>query len=108
MILNELKALANDKRLKVLYSLADNNFCQLHVIQITGLSQVDASRSLKALVDSGLVDSTRKGNRIIFSLSNKMRTEYKAQLEMIKKEYNYLTFDLDLQEIIDDCENLVE
>lgn len=106
MILNELKALANDKRLKVIYSLANNDFCQLHVIEITGLSQVDASRSLKALVDSGLVDSVRKGNRIIFSLSTKMKTEYRAQLEMIKKEYNYLSFDIDFNELVDDCNNL--
>lgn len=108
MILNELKALANDKRLKVIYSLANNDFCQLHIIEISGLSQVDTSRSLKALVESGLVDSQKSGNRVIFSLSKKMREEYKTQLEMIKKEYNYLSFDMDMADIVDDCKNLVE
>ncbi len=108
MILNELKALANDKRLKVIYALAKNDFCQLHIIEISGLSQVDASRSLKALVESGLVDSQKSGNRVIFSLSKKMKEEYKTQLEMIKQEYNYLSFDVDMNDIVDDCRNLVE
>lgn len=108
MILNELKALANDKRLKVIYALAQNSFCQLHIIKITGLSQVDASRSLKALVETGLVDSQKRGNRVIFSLSNKMREDYKYQLETIVKEYSYLTFDLDVDEIVEDCRNTVE
>lgn len=108
MILNELKALANDKRLKVIFALANNDFCQLHIIQITGLTQVDASRSLKALVESGLVDSQKNGNRVIFSLSKKMKEEYKTQLEMIKQEYNYLSFDMDMNDLVDDCKNLVE
>lgn len=107
MILKELKALANDKRLKVIYALSNNDFCQLHVIEISGLSQVDASRSLKALVDSGLVDSQKSGNRVIFSLSKKMKEDYKVQLDTIVEEYNYLSFDVDMNEIALDCKNTV-
>ncbi len=107
MILNELKALANDKRLKVIYALADNDFCQIHIIELTKLSQVDASRSLKALVETGLVDSRKSGNRVIFSLSKKMREDYRLQLDMIKQEYNYLSFDIDMDEFVKDCQNLI-
>lgn len=107
MILNELKALANDKRLKVIYALSTSDFCQLHVIELTGLSQVDASRSLKALVETGLVDSEKKGNRVIFSLSDKMKRDYAVQLELIKAEYNYLSFDLDMEEFVEECKNLI-
>lgn len=107
MILNELKALANEKRLKIIYALSTSDFCQLHIIELTGLSQVDASRSLKALVDSGLVDSRKKGNRVIFSLSYKMTDEYKTQLDAIKKEYNYLSFDIDMDDFVEDCKNLI-
>ncbi len=107
MILNELKALANDKRLKIIYALADNDFCQIHIIELTKLSQVDASRSLKALVETGLVDSRKSGNRVIFSLSKKMREDYKLQLEMIKQEYNYLSFDIDMDEFVKECQNLI-
>lgn len=107
MILNELKALANDKRLKVIYALTVNDFCQLHIIEMTGLSQVDASRSLKALVDTGLVDSRKKGNRVIFSLSDKVKNDYAVQLDMIRTEYNYLSFDLDIDEFVEDCKTLI-
>lgn len=107
MILNELKALANDKRLKVIYALTVNDFCQLHIIEMTGLSQVDASRSLKALVDTGLVDSRKKGNRVIFSLSDKMKSDYAVQLDMVRTEYNYLSFDLDIDEFVEECKTLI-
>lgn len=107
MILNELKALANEKRLKILYVLAKNDFCQIHIIELTGLNQVDASRSLKTLVDTGLVDCTKRGNRVIYSLSKKMRNEYKSQLDAIINEYNYLSFDVDIDEYAKECEDLV-
>lgn len=107
MILNELKALANDKRLMVIYALTISDFCQLHIIELTNLSQVDTSRSLKALVESGLVDSRKKGNRVIFSLSKKMKTDYSLQLDAIRKEYNYLSFDVDMDEFVEDCQTLI-
>lgn len=108
MILNELKALANDKRLKVLYALSYNDFCQIHIINITGLTQVDASRSLKALIESGLVVSRKKGNRVIYSLSTKMREDYSVQLQAINNEYKYLSFDVDLNALVDECCNMIE
>ncbi len=108
MILNELKALANEKRLKVIYSLLKNDFCQIHIIEISGLSQVDASRSLKALVEAELVDSRKIGNRVIYSLSSKLKEEYANQLQVIEKEYNYLLSEIDLDKTILDCKLLDE
>lgn len=108
MILNELKALANDKRLKVLYALSYNDFCQIHIIEITGLSQVDASRSLKALIESGLVESRKKGNRVIYTLSKKMTEDYSVQLKSIIEEYKYLSFDVDLNRLVNECCTMVE
>lgn len=105
MVLKELKALANDKRLKILYVLTINNFCQIHIIELTQLSQVDVSRNLKPLVDMGLVDSEREGNRVFFSLSKKMKIEYKNQLEQIIKEYEYLSSGVDINKFIDKCKN---
>ncbi|WOO87784.1 metalloregulator ArsR/SmtB family transcription factor [Mollicutes bacterium LVI A0039] len=107
MILNELKALANEKRLKVIYSLSNSDFCQMHIIELTKLSQVDASRSLKTLVDSGLVNSRKEGNRVVFSLSDKMINEYNVQLQQIKKEYNYLSFDVDIEQYIEECKTII-
>lgn len=108
MVLNELKALANDKRLKVLYALSYHDFCQIHIIEITGLSQVDASRSLKALIESGLVESRKKGNRVIYTLSTKMKDDYSVQLKAITEEYNYLSYDVDLNGLVNECCNMVD
>lgn len=107
MILNELKALSNEKRLKIIYALSINNFCQMHVIEISGLSQVDASRGLKILVDSGLVDSEKHGNRVLYSLSEKMIECYREQLTLICEEYKYLSYDIDTVLLIDECKSMV-
>lgn len=106
MILTELKALANEKRLKIICVLAKHNFCQFHIIELTKLSQVDTSRSLKALVDCGLVESHKIGNRVIFSLSNKMQVKYALQLVDIEQEYSYLLDNVDITAYAKECENL--
>ncbi len=106
MILNELKALANEKRLKIIYSLTIHDFCQVHIMTLTGLSQVDASRNLKVLVDAGLLESQKKSNRVMYKLSDKMAIDYNEQLELIKKEYGYLSYDLDMDELIAGCQSL--
>ncbi len=106
MILNELKALANEKRLKIIYSLSIYEFCQVHIMTITGLSQVDASRNLKVLVAADLLESQKKGNRVMYKLSDKMQLDYSLQLELIKKEYSYLSYDLDIEQLIATCQGL--
>lgn len=106
MILAELKALSNEKRLMIIYALTLQDFCQHHIIQITELNQVDASRNLKVLVDCGLVTSIKVGNRVIYGLSDKIKTQYHSQLVKIEEEYNYLTFDIDIDDVKFDCSNL--
>ncbi len=106
MILNELKALANEKRLMIIYSLTIHKFCQVHIMTITGLSQVDASRNLKVLVMAGLLESQKEGNRVMYKLSDKMLINYERQLASIKKQYSYLSYDLDIESLIESCQNL--
>ena len=70
-----LKALASDKRLKILDGLKDvpANFppqehgdpvtegaCNLFIVEKLGVSQPTGSRHLKVLVDAGLVVATRR------------------------------------------------
>jgi ArsR family transcriptional regulator len=76
-----LKALASDKRLKILDWLKDvqANFppqehgdpvtegaCNLFIVEKLGVSQPTGSRHLKVLVDAGLVVATRRKGRTYY------------------------------------------
>lgn len=104
MVLKELKALASEKRLQIIYALSINDFCQVHIIEITGLSQVDISRNIKVLIDNGLVIGKKDGNRIMYSLSQKLINEYPLQLKKVKREYEYLLENVNIDDLIKRCE----
>lgn len=108
MILKEMKALANEKRLKILFVLSHNEFCQIHISELTGFSQVDASRSLKQLVDTGFVATRKVGNRILFSLTDKLELEYGNVLTNLQLEYSDIIIDIDMKQFIETCETFKE
>ncbi len=108
MILKEMKALANDKRLKILFVLSYNEFCQIHISELTGLGQVDASRSLKQLVDTGFVATRKVGNRVLFSLTDKLELEYGNVLTNLQVEYSDIIIDIDMEQFIQTCETFKE
>ncbi len=105
MLLQQFKALANDKRLKIIYALTVTDLCQIHIMEISRLSQVDTSRNLKVLLDSNLVTSRKKGTRVIYSLSPLLRTEYQQQLQIVKREYDFLKQEIDLYDLQLRCQN---
>lgn len=106
MIINELKALANEKRLKIIYILTIRDFCQTHIAEIANLSQVDCSRNLKILIDAGLVIGDKRSNRVIYRLEQKFVDEYQPQVEKIKEQFSYLLYDIDIERIGVECDNL--
>lgn len=107
MILDELKALGNEKRLMIVYALNLSEFCQIHIEKITKLGQVDISRHGQMLIDAGLVETRKKSNRVIYSLSAKMRVDYKIQLEYISDYYKYLLDEVEIGEITQECKEFI-
>ncbi len=108
MILNELKALSNDKRLKILFILSYSEFCQIHISDLTGVSQVDASRNLKQLVDTGFVSSRKVGNRVLFTLTDKLEDEYGEFVPRLQNDYSNLITNVDISQYIEMCETFKE
>lgn len=69
--LSELFRIFGDStRIKILYSLFDNELCVGDISQILGLSQSSVSHQLRILKDSKLVKFRRDGKSIYYSLDD--------------------------------------
>jgi len=64
-----MKILADEKRLKILYALAHQRMCVCMLADLTKCSYSKCSYHIAKLKEAGLVKSTRKGNYIIYSLT---------------------------------------
>lgn len=62
------KALNDAKRLTVLYALRDGERTVTQLCEILGSPQSNTSQHLAVLRNRGLVDTTRQGNTILYSL----------------------------------------
>jgi DNA-binding transcriptional ArsR family regulator len=62
------RALNDPKRLMLLYALADSALSVSELCELLGVSQSNVSQHLAVLRDRGLVDTTRDGNRVIYTL----------------------------------------
>ena len=69
--LSELFRIFGDStRIKILYSLFDNELCVGDIAQILRLSQSSVSHQLRILKDSKLVKFRREGKSIFYSLDD--------------------------------------
>ena len=63
------KALGDETRLKILLYIGDREKCQCEIVPYIGLSQPSISRHLQLLVNSGLLNLKKEGNKRIYSLT---------------------------------------
>lgn len=69
--LSELFRIFGDStRIKILYSLFDNELCVGDISSVLGLSQSSVSHQLRILKDSKLVKFRREGKSIFYSLDD--------------------------------------
>ena len=64
-----LKALADENRLRILLLLRERELCVFELMGVLGLSQPLVSSHLGVLRSAGLVEARREGKRIRYSLS---------------------------------------
>lgn len=64
-----LKAMANDKRLKILKAIARKELCVDSIIKIIKSGQSSTSQNLRILRDSGVVKTRRDAQTIYYSLN---------------------------------------
>ncbi|MGC8939507.1 MAG: ArsR/SmtB family transcription factor [Candidatus Bathyarchaeia archaeon] len=67
------KALGDETRLKILYLLEKGEKCQCDIVSYVGLSQPAVARHTQLLVDSGLLEIRKDGNKRYYKLTESAR-----------------------------------
>jgi ArsR family transcriptional regulator len=70
LIAARFKALSEPNRLKLLIALKDGKKSVTALMEETGLGQANVSRHLQALTEAGLLDRSRQGLRVIYSIAD--------------------------------------
>lgn len=69
-----LKALGDVTRLRIIQHLLDGRKCACSVVPFAGKAQPTVSRHLKVLVESGVLETKRKGVNIWYRIRSKKTT----------------------------------
>lgn len=92
-------ALADPRRILMIYTLAVQPFNVTNLAETLDISQPAASRHLKVLKESGLVQSTRKGASVEYQLTDRRLVD---ALDLLRKVlYDRITHRADLVEEVD-------
>ena len=75
-----MKALSDPNRVRVLKLLQEGELCVCEIQKVLGLAQSTVSKHMKLLEDAGLVDRTRQGTWILYSLADGSESPYAATM----------------------------
>ena len=64
-----VKAIADERRLKILYALSKQKMCVCMLVDLMNCSYSKCSYHVSKLKDAGLIKARKKGNFIIYSLT---------------------------------------
>lgn len=85
-IIEVLKALAHENRIRILNLLADSELCVCELENIMQINQSNASRHLTKLKQVNLIKGRKKAQWIYYSLNSKLLKEHKFLELLIKEE----------------------
>ncbi len=69
-IVNILKALGDENRLKILFMLREKNMCACEMLELLDITGATLSAHLKILKLNGIIDSEKDGRWIEYSLAD--------------------------------------
>lgn len=75
-----LKALADPTRLRIIILLLEKDLCVCELLFILGMEQSRISHQLRILRDAELVEDTRDGKWIVYTIPNEMKKKLKPLL----------------------------
>lgn len=85
-VLNVTKALADEKRLRMLMALQGGELCVCRITELMGLAMSTVSKHLSVLYQAGLVEARKEGRWMYYSLPAKSAPETARQaLGWVKK-----------------------
>ena len=79
-VMDSLKALGDENRVRILLSLQDGELCVCQIIELLGLAASTVSKHLSILRSARLVESRKDGRWMYYQLSKKTRFPVQAQL----------------------------
>lgn len=80
-IVKMLKAIADENRLKMIKLLSCESLCTCNFVNILEISQPNVSHHLKILKEAGLIEASKRGRWIDYSLNEK-------NINLIRNELN--------------------
>ena len=81
-IVNILKALACESRLKIVIGLLEKNECNVSLMsEKLGLAQPNVSQHLAILKNAGIIEGYRKGTQICYKVTNDLVAKIAKNLE---------------------------
>lgn len=87
-IIEVLKALAHENRIRILNLLAKSELCVCELENIMQINQSNVSRHLSKLKQANLIKGRKKAQWIYYHLNEKMLTEHKFIKLLIEDELN--------------------
>ena len=85
-ILQCLKALADEKRIRILMLLREQELCVCQLMGVLRISQPLVSRHLSVLKGAGVVQSRREGKLMFYSISDQAMAGGKSGLIQLVRE----------------------
>lgn len=79
----DFKLLGDKSRLMILALLKEQDFCVCDIVEIVDMSQPGISQHLRKLKSAGMVNETRKGQWIYYSLTLDDKPHIQAVLEYV-------------------------
>lgn len=93
-----LKALGDEKRLKIIKIFASNNnetFCVSDVAKQLDISQPATSQHIKILKNIGILEENRRGFRVFYKINSDVLSKYRMEIDELFKttvercQYNF-------------------
>ena len=85
-LVKAMKSLSDETRLRILNLFLERECCVCEVMQVLGITQSTASRSLGALYDAGFLKRRREGTWAFFSINTEGMAEYYSEIIVAVKE----------------------
>jgi len=86
-IVEVLKALSDETRLRILILVAQEEFCVCEVMQILGMGQSRISRHLNILRDAGLVEVRRQGTWMFYRSAEGESSEHHMRMVELLRDW---------------------
>ena len=98
-IIEILKALADETRLRILNIVKEGEFCVCDIENALHLNQSNASKHLNKLRSSKIIVATKKAQWVYYSINSKTLEDYPFINELIKNSLNEEIFFEDLKNL---------